>query len=793
MGAYVHGLTTQQVAERVDRGQVNTSPETLTRTIPHIIRDHILTLFNGINLVLFVLVVTVGELKNGLFFLIAIANTVIGVFQDIRAKLTIDKLAVITQTHVKVIRDGREQDIPQEEVVLGDVMLLSLGNQVCADSMVLESDNLELDESLLTGEAQAVIKKPGDKVFSGSFVVAGSGAVEVAAVSRDSYAQQIAADMRYEKKQNSQLMRIVNFIIKLLAIVLIPLSIALFARTYFNTSNYTDSVLAMVAAAVGMVPEGLMLLTGVAFAVGTYNLVKHRTLTQSMPSIETLARIDTLCLDKTGTITDGSMTVDEVISLVGDPQVVEDELRQFVSYMAADNETARALQEHFAPGSTSPARATASVPFSSERKWGGATFADRGTLVLGAPNYVMPSMDTSLDEEIEHYSLHGFRVLLFASSPEVLHGSELPAQLSPRALVVLVDKVRETARDTFGFFNEQGVDIKVISGDDPRTVSTVAILAAIDGATDYTDMSRVPADVELAELMDSHTVFGRTTPAQKQEMVHALQTNGKIVGMVGDGVNDTRALREADVGVAMGSGSDAARNVADFVLVDSDFDSMVHVVREGRRVVNNIEKVASLYIVKTIYTVILTLIFIFSPFEYPFVPIQLTLINVFMIGIPSFFLTFSPDYSEMHDWFAHQLIKDAIPAAILVILNVVALQLMSQLVHLSFEQISTMSVLLNGVISMLLLRRVSQPYTKAKLAMNITMIVGFFGMFIFMRQFFEFANIFNHLALIWLPYAIGSYYLYEELTKLTLWFEKQWLKIRDKAYKGPMRASKAPS
>ncbi|MCL2491347.1 MAG: HAD-IC family P-type ATPase [Coriobacteriia bacterium] len=785
MAERIFGLTTQQVNERIFAGQVNTPPETRTRTIPRIIRDHIFTLFNLLNLILFLLVVSVGQIKNGLFFLIVIANTVIGVFQDVRAKLTIDQLAVIIQTHAKVIRNGHEEAIPQEEVVLGDVLVLTAGDQVCADGKVIESDDIEIDESLLTGESNAVIKAAGDKAYSGSFVVAGRGMVEVSAIGNDSYAQQIASDMRYEKKFNSQLMRIINFIIKMLAVVLIPLSLALFARTYLNTGDYTNSILAMAAAAVGMVPEGLMLLIGVAFAVGAYNLVKHRTLTQSMPSIETLARIDTLCLDKTGTITDGTLEVEEVIPLSDDVDDITEELRQFVGFMGTDNDTARALRDHFKSQNTWIS--TDKVAFSSSRKWGGCSFGEHGSFVLGAPNFVIPRMDDGLTEKVSHYASQGYRVLLFACTSETFNGLVLPAHLSARALIILTDKVRETAPDTFRYFEEQGVDIKVISGDDPQTVSTTAAHAGIEGASYYIDMSRVPHSASYAELMEHYTVFGRTTPEQKQKMILALQEDGKIVGMVGDGVNDTRALREADVGVAMASGAGAARDVADFVLVDSDFDSMVHVVKEGRRVVNNIEKVASLYIAKTIYIVTLTLIFIFLPFEYPFVPIQLTLINFFMIGVPSFFLTFTPDYSKMQDWFAHRLIKDAVPAAILVIINVVALQLIGSFVNLSFEQLSTLSILLTGIVSMFLLRRVSEPFTKSRIAMDVALVVGFFLAFIIAREFFELVNVFDRLALIWVPYAIGSYYLYEELTKVTLFLEKQWIAIRGKTMRTPAR------
>ena len=777
------GLTTQQVKDLVARGEVNVAPQSLTRPIPRIIRDHVVTLFNILNLILFLLVVSVGEYKNGLFFLIAIANTVIGAFQDIRAKLTIDKLSVITETHAMVIRDGKKQSIPQEEVALGDTLLLSLGNQVCADSIVIESHNLEVDESLLTGESYPVVKNRDDEVFSGSFVIAGNAVVRVTAVGQNSYAQSISAVSGYEKKSNSQLMRIVNFIIRTLAIVLLPLSLMLFARTYFNTGDYSGSILAMVAAAVGMVPEGLMLLTGIAFAVGAYNLVKHRTLTQSMPSIETLARVDVLCLDKTGTITDGTLSVEDIAYLTDETQTTDEALMQFAAVMSEDNETARALRERFSGYGTWSM--TDSVAFSSARKWSGFAFEGHGSYVMGAPEFVLPDRSAHIRDEIADYAARGLRVLVFARSHNPFEGSNLPSGLYPLALVVLADNIRSSAKATFGFFEDQGVQIKVISGDDPQTVSTIADMAGIDGARHYIDMSRVRDDQPLDDLVTTYTVFGRTSPEQKQRMVQALQRDGRIVGMVGDGVNDTMSLREADVSVAMASGSEAARTVADFVLVDSDFKAMTDVVKEGRRVVNNIEKVASLYIVKTIYTVILTLIFVFLPYEYPFRPIQLTLINFFMIGVPSFFLTFTPDYSQMHDWFAHKLIRDAVPAAILVVANVVVIQVLGNLLGLSEEQLSTLSVLMNGIISLLLLIRISQPYTRLKLLMNVVMITGFFIGFVFLHDFFELVPIFNTTLLIWVPLALISYLLYEELTKLMVWAEKLWLRIRGKTYTAP--------
>jgi cation-transporting ATPase E len=803
----VKGLTNHQVDERIARGEINTPPQSLTRPIPRIIRDHVFTLFNILNLILFLFVVFVGEYKNGLFFLVAVSNTVIGSFQDIRAKLTIDKLAVITQTHADVIRDGQKREIPQEEVVLGDAVLLSLGNQVCADSVVEEAENLEVDESLLTGEAHPIIKSPGDKVYSGSFVVAGSGVTEVVAVGKDSYAQSISAVTQYEKTSNSQLMRIINFIIRTLAFVLVPLSAALFVRTYFLSGNdFAEAILAMVAAAVGMVPEGLMLLTGLAFAVGAFNLTRKKTLTQSMPSIETLARVDVLCLDKTGTITDGTLAVEEIVPLSGDWQgtkqaqveqleqtelaqteQIEQALAQFTASMGDDNETAHALHARY---SDTPAAwtKTGAVPFSSARKWSGQSFADKGSFVLGAPEFVMPDASDPIKEVVSQYAEQGMRVLLFAHSSTLFSGTDLPPDLDALALVVFSDHVRTTAHDTFAFFADNDVEIKVISGDDPQTVSTIAAAAGIKGAENYIDMSKVPDGTSLADIVIAHTVFGRVSPLQKQDMVKVLKQAGKIVGMVGDGVNDTMALREADVGVAMASGSDAARTVADFVLVDSDFASMVSVDKEGRRVVNNIEKVASLYIVKTIYMVLLTVIFIALPFEYPFQPIQLTLINFFMIGVPSFFLTFTPNYAPMNDNFGYQLMKEAVPAAILVVLNVVVVQLLGRLFSLSFEQTSTLSVLMNGIVSALLLIRLSQPYTKPRLAMNIILITGYFAAFIFMNNFFELVHVLNWLILIWIPLTAVSVYLYEPLSRAALafmcWYQKTvlWIKNRGRTY-----------
>ena len=409
--------------------------------------------------------------------------------------------------------------------------------------------------------------------------------------------------------------------------------------------------------------------------------------------------------------------------------------------------------------------------------------------MLGAPEFVMPCLPEHLKTEIAELADEGLRVMLLTHTQEPLPDEGIPEGLEPVVLVALADNIRESARQTFAFFSDNDVAIKVISGDDPRTVSSIACDAGIPGARHYLDMSRVRQDQPLEELMETYTVFGRVNPAQKAAMVEAMQRIGHIVGMVGDGVNDAMALRQADVGVAMAQGSDAARTVADFVLVDSDFTAMEKVVSEGRRVVNNIEKVASLYIVKTIYTVMITLLFIFLPFEYPFQPIQLTLINVFMIGVPSFFLTFTPNYDPMHDRFGHQLVKDAVPAAFIIVLNIVAIQLMAPLLHLRFEEVSTLSVVMNGIVMAMLLIRVSRPLSTARLAMCVAMIAAYFGSMIFFRDFFELEPIISHLQLVWIPFAVFSFALFEQFTAVALAIERGYLKLRDRFWAWRMKTA----
>lgn len=585
---YRLGLTKADVAERISQGDVNTSAPSLTRSNLRIVKDNVFTLFNILAVVLTGLMVSIGEFKNALFIGVAVSNTALGIFQEIRAKRIIDKLSIITQSEATVVREGVQTAIAPEEIVLDDILYLSAGNQICSDGVVVESEGLEINESLLTGESDVIQKPQGAQVFSGSFVASGSGYIKVTNVGEENYANRISANSRYEKKPESQLMRFLNRIITVLTFIVMPLGILLFTIRYFNGSPYADAILGATASMVSIIPEGLMLLTGLSLAIGVLNLAKCNTLAQSVPSIETLARVNVLCLDKTGTITSGDMKVHSLIPTGHlPPEELETALSEVARTMNEPSATNRAIRERYFK--TSQWEVTGETPFSSARKWSSVTFKDQGTYVIGAPELVCPHLPEEIQQSLVSSTRQGYRVLLLAHTRSTLEDRKLPDDLECLALIVLADTIRQEAKETFAFFKEEGVAIKVISGDHPVTVSKVAAEAGIEGAGQWVDMSAVPEQAITQELVENTVVFGRVTPYQKVALIRAMKESGKITAMTGDGVNDVMALREADCGVAMASGSDAARSAADFVLMDSNFASMVNVVQEGRRVVNNME------------------------------------------------------------------------------------------------------------------------------------------------------------------------------------------------------------
>ena len=756
------GLTDEQVNERIEQGKVNADENPNTRTYKQIVRENTLTFFNFLNLVLLVLVLLVGSYKNAFFVCIIIINTLIGIAQEIRAKKTIDKLAILTAKKSIVIREGKKWTVPTEELVLDDLVCLKTGDQVPADAKVLEG-SVEVNESLLTGESDNLPKNVGDELFSGSFVTAGEACCQIIHVGKDNYAAQITSEAKEFKRHNSELKNSLNAILKVISIIIVPLGALLFYKQYYIVGNtFKASVVSMVAGVLGMIPEGLVLLTSVALTLGALVLANKKTLVQELYCIETLARVDTLCLDKTGTITEGTMCVervepwcesllrnltedkeepdegrmlqdqeiqpenaetqnpdtgsqteadqaentDETVALQ-DIHEIEDMMGNLMYVLKDQNATIDALRKRF-PTKTSMTPEHI-IPFSSDRKYSGAVFEDRGTYLMGAAQFLLPEGREEILDVCQKYAQEGLRVLTLAHSSQMAEGTELPADLEPVALLLLTDVIREEAPDTLKFFDSQEVDLKVISGDDPVTVSAIAKRAGLKNAESYVDATTLETEEDLEEAVSKYSVFGRVTPQQKKEMVQALQKQGHTVAMTGDGVNDVLALKEADCSIAMAQGSDAAKNIANVVLLDSNFASMPHIVNQGRRVVNNIRTAASMFLIKTMFSVMLSLLTIFFGNTYPFEPIQMSLISACAVGIPTFLLAQENNYDKIDHTFLRHVFLNAFPAAITISSCVFAIMLVCQNVYHSNAMLSTACVLVTGWNYMAALKTVYAP------------------------------------------------------------------------------------
>ena len=756
------GLTDEQVNERIEQGKVNADENPNTRTYKQIVRENTLTFFNFLNLVLLVLVLLVGSYKNAFFVCIIIINTLIGIAQEIRAKKTIDKLAILTAKKSIVIREGKKWTVPTEELVLDDLVCLKTGDQVPADAKVLEG-SVEVNESLLTGESDNLPKNVGDELFSGSFVTAGEACCQIIHVGKDNYAAQITSEAKEFKRHNSELKNSLNAILKVISIIIVPLGALLFYKQYYIVGNtFKASVVSMVAGVLGMIPEGLVLLTSVALTLGTLVLANKKTLVQELYCIETLARVDTLCLDKTGTITEGTMCVERVepwdesllrnltedkeepdeggmlqdqeiqqenaetqnpdtgsqteadqaetideTAVLQDIHEIEDMMGNLMYVLKDQNATIDALRKRF-PTKTSMTLEHI-VPFSSDRKYSGAVFEDRGTYLMGAAQFLFPEGREEILDVCQKYAQEGLRVLTLAHSSQMAEGTELPADLEPVALLLLTDVIREEAPDTLKFFDSQEVDLKVISGDDPVTVSAIAKRAGLKNAESYVDATTLETEEDLEEAVSKYSIFGRVTPQQKKEMVQALQKQGHTVAMTGDGVNDVLALKEADCSIAMAQGSDAAKNIANVVLLDSNFASMPHIVNQGRRVVNNIRTAASMFLIKTMFSVMLSLLTIFFGNTYPFEPIQMSLISACAVGIPTFLLAQENNYDKIDHTFLRHVFLNAFPAAITISSCVFAIMLVCQNVYHSNAMLSTACVLVTGWNYMAALKTVYAP------------------------------------------------------------------------------------
>lgn len=718
------GLTSSQVQEKTARGENAGDTAVRTKSVGKILSENIFTLFNLINIVIAVCVALVGAYRNMLFMGVILTNTAIGVIQEIRSKRTIDRLSLISAPKAHLLRDGGECVLPVAEIVPGDIMLLSAGGQLCADGVLVQGE-LEADESMLTGESDTVVKRSGDVMYSGSFVVSGSGKAEATAVGAQAWANRIAAGAKKPKKRSSEMMSAINKIISTISVCILPFALVLFTKALFVAQEGIQySVTSTAAAVIGMIPEGLVLLTSIALAVSSIRLAKRQTLCQDLYCVESLARVDVLCLDKTGTITTGSMKLSEVRRLDEgfDPAPG---LAALAASLGRENQTMAAVAEGFPGGSGMECVRT--EPFSSARKWSAAEFSGGGTYVLGAPSFVLPPEEyAKLSGICGEYSARGQRVLLLAHSAESLPEKALPGGLSPKALVVLSDEIRESAPATLDYFRRQGVALKVISGDDPVTVSNVAGKAGLPGAEKYADASML-TDEELEQAAEKYNVFGRVTPARKLALVKALRAAGHRVAMTGDGVNDVLALREADCSVAVQSGSDAARCVSQLVLLDSDFSSMPLAVEEGRRCINNIQRSAALFLVKTIFSFLLAVMFLFSSSAYPFQPIQLTLISALFIGAPSFLLALETNRDRVRGSFIVNVLKKALPGGLTVVLGIGALLLLRDVFSIPQEQLSVMAVFNTAAVCFGVLISVCRPFRRWHTAMLIIVPAAFCG------------------------------------------------------------------
>ena len=667
----LHGLTDAEIRQRIEQGLVNHNSDIKSKSIKRIVLENLITPFNILNFVLAVMILIVGSYKNLLFMGVIICNIFIGTVQEIRAKKTIDKLSLIAEPKAHVIRNGIKQEIAIHDIVMDDITFLGAGNQVCSDAVVIEGE-CEVNESLLTGESEPVLKQPGDHLLSGSFIISGNCHARVEHVGKDNYAAQITDNAKYVKKPNSEIMRWTNRIIKYIGFTLIPVGIALFCKQVFiSHQGFNDAIVGVVAALIGMIPEGLILLTSVVFAVSIIRLSQHKTLVQELYCIETLARVDVLCLDKTGTITEGTMEVTDVLPL---HDTTNEELNialgSLIHALEDDNPTFNAVKTYC--DQYDKLTCNHIVPFSSARKWSGASFDENGSYIFGATEFILKD-SSPYQEIIKEHSEKGQRVLMLAHSPHQIQDKELPAEIHPMAFLFISDKIRAEAPDTLAYFAEQGVDIKIISGDNAITVANIAKKAGLKTAEQYVDATTLQTPEEIKEAAQKYSVFGRVTPQQKLDLVKALKEQGHTVAMTGDGVNDVLALKESDCSIAMASGSDAARTVSQLVLLDSNFASMPKILKEGRRSINNLQRSSSLFLTKTIFSTINAILFIFLHFDYPFQPIQLTLISALTIGAPSLILALEPNKERIKGKYIVNVIRKSIPGAMTMVFNIVAL------------------------------------------------------------------------------------------------------------------------
>lgn len=763
------GLSAEQVKRRFAQGENNYKVESSTLSVPEIVRSNVCTYFNLVFAVIAVLLAIVGAWSDMLFLPIIVANTCIGIIQEVHSKKVLDKLSILNAPHAVVIRDGKRQEIPADQLVLDDIVEFSAGSQIPADAKVV-SGELQVNESLITGESDEIEKREGDSLLSGSFVVSGKACARLEKVGKDSYISKLTLQATKSKKgEQSEMIRSLNYLIMVMGIIIIPIGIALFVQSFiYNEGTFHDSITGMVAAIIGMIPEGLYLLTSVALAVSSVRLAQKKVLIHDMKCIETLARVNVLCVDKTGTITEPGMHVYDFSVLDGADQLeISQLLADFVAAQEKDNATMEALKAHFSNGSGMRAREVYS--FSSETKYSGAVMNDGKSYVIGAPEFVLRGQFAQYQEQIATYSSKGYRVLVFAQYEGTLDRKPLTEPVLPLCFVMLANPIRKGAKETFTYFAENDVDIKVISGDNPLTVSVIAAEAGIVGAERFVDASTLKEKEDYYRAVEEYTVFGRVTPSQKRMLVQALKEHKKTVAMTGDGVNDVLALKDADCSVAMASGSEAASNVAQLVLLDSDFSRMPSVVAEGRRVVNNIERTAALYIVKNIFSMLLAIFSVILMLDYPLEPSQVSLISMFTIGIPSFVLALEPNKELIRGHFLTNILVRALPAGLTDFIVVSGLVIFCREFQVDLDCLSTSCTILVAIVGFMILHRIARPMNTGHIVMLVGVIAGWILCMLFGGSFFGITGISKQCEMLMVIFAIITEPVLRYLSLIVEW------------------------
>ncbi|WP_242939969.1 cation-translocating P-type ATPase [Ruminococcus flavefaciens] len=748
------GLTSAQVKERAEAGQDNKPVESPSKTVKEIIADNVLTYFNLIFVILSVLLVVVGFYRDLTFMPIIIANALIGIIQEMRSKSVLDKIKVLNAPVTTVVREGQIMTVPSKDLVIDDIVIFKAGNQISADAIVVDG-NVSVNESLLTGESDEISKKPGDTLMSGSYIVSGTCRARLEKVGRESYISKLTIQAKKSRKgEQSEMIRSLNRIVKFAGVAIIPIGSILFYQSYYiNHDTIRASVQSMVAAVIGMIPEGLFLLASVTLVISAMRLALSKVLVHDMKCIETLARVDVLCVDKTGTITENEMSVTAVVPASDEYDIdsMQGLISDFAAAQDADNQTMEAIKNHFhRPAGRSAVSITG---FSSEFKYSSVTF-ERESYVLGAPEFVLKEKIEEYKSKIDEYNRKGYRVLVFGKYRGVPDGKALTATVEPMCFIMMANPIRENAPETFKYFAEQGVEIKVISGDNPVTVSEVAKQAGIRHAEEYVDATTLTTESAIKDAVVRYTVFGRVTPEQKRKFVRALKKAGKTVAMTGDGVNDVLALKDADCSVAMASGSDAAAQASQLVLLESDFSKMPDVVAEGRKVVNNLERSGSLFIVKNIFSLIISVLFIFFGLAYPLKPAQISLISVFTIGLPAFFLSQMPNRDLIKGKFITNILLKALPAALTDVLVVCAMVYFGNIFNVAPTDIATASTILMSIVGMMIVFQICKPMDMYKMWMWILCGVGLACCMIFISKMFDITSMSNRCILLCINFSI---------------------------------------